>query len=115
MPALSVAVTVSVLLPALSGTVADQCAKLSPVMAATPLMTTEFRPETVSEAVPCTMMLLCVVEPDEGLEIAMPGVVASCVEETLAARAKWIDAGLVRAGLRVFEELGVTINIITGH
>jgi streptomycin 6-kinase len=33
-------------------------------------------------------------------------MIASWVEETLAARAKWIDAALVGAGLRVFEELG---------
>jgi streptomycin 6-kinase len=33
-------------------------------------------------------------------------MIASWVEETLADRAKWIDAALVRAGLRVFEELG---------
>ena len=33
-------------------------------------------------------------------------MIASWVEETLAARKKWTDAGLVQAGLRVFEELG---------
>lgn len=33
-------------------------------------------------------------------------MLASWTEETFAARAKWIDAGLVEAGLRLFEELG---------
>jgi streptomycin 6-kinase len=33
-------------------------------------------------------------------------MITSWMEETLAARSKWRDAGLVRAGLRVFEELG---------
>jgi streptomycin 6-kinase len=33
-------------------------------------------------------------------------MIASWMEETLAARAKWHDSGLVRAGLRVFEEMG---------
>ena len=33
-------------------------------------------------------------------------MIASWIEETLAARAKWRDSGLVRAGLRVFEEMG---------
>jgi streptomycin 6-kinase len=32
-------------------------------------------------------------------------MIASWIDETLAARAKWRDAPLVRAGLRVFEEL----------
>lgn len=32
-------------------------------------------------------------------------MIASWMEETLAARAKWRDSGLVRAGLRVFEEM----------
>jgi streptomycin 6-kinase len=33
-------------------------------------------------------------------------MIASWMQETLAARAKWRDPGLVRAGLRVFEEMG---------
>lgn len=33
-------------------------------------------------------------------------MIASWLEETLASRAKWRDASLVRAGLRVFEEMG---------
>lgn len=33
-------------------------------------------------------------------------MIALWVEETQSARAKWRDAGLVRAGLRVFEDLG---------
>jgi streptomycin 6-kinase len=33
-------------------------------------------------------------------------MVASWTDETLAARAKWSDAGLTRTGLRLFEELG---------
>jgi streptomycin 6-kinase len=33
-------------------------------------------------------------------------MITSWMEETLAARSKWRDVGLVRAGLRVFEELG---------
>ena len=33
-------------------------------------------------------------------------MIALWADETLAAREKWTDAGLVRAGLRVFEELG---------
>ena len=32
-------------------------------------------------------------------------MIASWMEETLAARATWCDADLVRAGLRVFEEM----------
>ena len=33
-------------------------------------------------------------------------MVAAWIEETLAARARWVDAGLIQAGLQMFEYLG---------
>ena len=80
--ALSVAVTVMVFAPTLSGTfAADQV--LPVTVAATPFTVTEAMPESVSLAVPVTVMVgALLVAPFAGVVIVTTGLTASCVEET---------------------------------
>lgn len=66
------------------GMVALQCAKLSLVVAGTPLSTTLTIPETASAAVPWTVIMgMVVVLALPGLVMLTDGLVASCVDETM--------------------------------
>jgi len=78
-----------VFVPTLRGTVADQCAKLSLVVAVTPLTDTEATPDIASFAVPWTTTLVwAVLVPETGEVMETAGAVASIVVETVLLKAE---------------------------